>query len=555
MPVSFYNSNEGLGDLARALVSAPAVYGQAREKGRAMAQTRMEDAAGIQKSIADARKTMFETQQIRDQQDARAELPESIGTINAYQTGSQRRVDPPQVGSAGSPLEADVNASIRGNQGLFASTDVPGQDDLSNALANIVRAYGGNAEQVMGATMQGSLGSEAARGAQNTFDGGELVAALQAIGTGQQLPQMYDLNSQGIQSQRYSPGIDESGQLAQANIGAERALQQDRAAPDWQRVDMNTGQGVQSGFVDMNAPAPESTFRPLGQAEATEPGKLIQDPETGEWVPNPAWMEMEKAGAPQVNVGAEDMQTEQGKKLGQYLGDTFIEIQEQAREAAQQNQQLDRIEQLLEGVHTGRGMPTLTQIQGLASTFGVELGSDLGQKEAAESLTNQIALRFRSPESGMGLPGATSDRDIAFLKSFPPGIQQSPEGRQLITETFRRINQRKQEVAQTALDLVRQNQQQGINGLTWDDVGTIQQTWAQPMFDDELIRRAESLQGQTTPQGSQFDQGGGESPPSREQAAQPQTQAEYDALEPGALYIDPADNKLYRKPADAGTEQ
>lgn len=518
MPIQFYQKNQGFGDLARALVSAPALYGQAKRQGQQQATDRAQDVAGIQKSIADAHKTNLEAQQLEDQRRYRAGLPEDLDVLNAYQTDRQRPVAPPPVGSAATPLEGDVNASVRGNQDLFASTAVPGADDAMTSLANVLRAYGGNAEQVTSAMMQGSLGSEAAREARGSFDGGELVAALEAIATGQNVPQLYDVNSQGIQSQRYSPGIDESGQLAQANIASERAL------ADQRMTDEGTSlmQHARAAGLEPGTPEYEAFIR----ENAVKSGVTVNTGPTG----------------------AGDMQEEQGKRLGQFLGDTFIEMQEQAREAAQQNAQLDAIEQLLEGVHTGRGMPTLTEIQGLANTFGIELGSDLGQKEAARSIANQIALRFRSPESGMGLPGATSDRDLAFLQSFPPGIGQSPEGRAMITETFRRINTRKQQVAQAALELVQRNAAQGVNGLTFEDVGTLQNLWAEPMFDDEFVQRVQGFEGGPVEPSSGVGPAEYAGQPQQREPVRIQTQDDYDNLDPGDLYIDPGDNKPYMKP-------
>lgn len=512
MPTQFYEKNQGFGDLARALVTAPALYGQAKRYSQDQAAARAADAAGIRKSIADTRQTMLENQQIEDQRRYRSGLPEDLDVLNAYQTGRQRSVPPPP-GTGATPLETDVNRSIRGNQDLFASTAAPGADEAMTSLANVLRGFGGNAEQVTGAMMQGGLGSEAAREARNTFDGGELVATLQAIATGQNLPQLYDVSSQGIQSQRYSPGIDESGQLAQANVASERALAEQRLSDEGTQLMQHAiAAGLEPGTPEYEAFIRENAVK-SGVTVNTGP------------------------------TGAGDMQEEQGKRLGQFLGDTFIEMQEQAREAAQQNAQLDRIEQLLEGVQTGRGVPTLTEIQGLASTFGIELGSDLGQKEAATSLANQIALRFRSPESGMGLPGATSDRDLSFLQSFPPGIGQSPEGRALITETFRRINTRKQQVAQAALELVQRNAAQGVNGLTFEDVGTLQNLWAEPMFDDEFVQRVQGFEGGPPSGGGPAGQ-----PQQQQEAAQPQTQEEFDQLPSGTLFIDPGDNKPYRKP-------
>lgn len=505
MPVQFYEKNNGIADLARTLVSAPALVQQSRRQAQDAAMQRRNDAAAMQSQIADARKSNTEADLLQDQYQRRQNLGQDLNTMDAYRSDRSMSVPPPAPGSARSPLEGDINQSLRGNQDLFASRETPGAEDYTSSLANVLRAFGGNAQQVTGA--MGNIQSQntahqAQDVAQDTLSGSGLMAALNNIAAGNSMTP-YSQNASGAVLDQYTGNLDESGQLAQANV---MDTMQDQGTSLMQNA---AAAGYQPGTPEYETFMRENVNTPLTQ----------------------------------VNVGAEDMQTEQGKKLGQYLGETFIEIQEQAQEAANQNQQLDRIEQLLEGVQTGRGMPTLTEIQGLANTFGVELGDDLEQKEAAQSLTNQMALRFRSPESGMGLPGATSERDIAFLKSFPPGIGQSQEGRQLITETFRRINQRKQEVAQLTRDLVRQNAQNGVNGLTWEDVDAIQNAWAEPMFEDELIQTVQGLEG-----GASANQAGSPDQQQQQEAAQPQTQEEYEQLPSGALFIDPGDGKTYRKP-------
>lgn len=59
-------------------------------------------------------------------------------------------------------------------------------------------------------------------------------------------------------------------------------------------------------------------------------------------------------------------------------------------------------------------------------------GVDLtGQQSLLEALLTQqssLALRLRNPESGFGLTGNTSERDLEFLRDAVPGLGKTPEG-------------------------------------------------------------------------------------------------------------------------------
>lgn len=192
-----------------------------------------------------------------------------------------------------------------------------------------------------------------------------------------------------------------------------------------------------------------------------------------------------------VNLPENKFESENAKKVGGFLGDSFITTQNTGKEARQQNAQLNAVENLLEGVETGRGVPTLTKLAGLANTFGIELDEDLGQKEAAQSIAAQIALRFRNPDSGLGLPGATSERELDFLNGMAPGLERSPEGRKFITRAFRQINNRKIEVAKEARRIATENEKRGITGLTFDDLDKLESMFEEPMFDEKTFELGE----------------------------------------------------------------
>ncbi len=58
----------------------------------------------------------------------------------------------------------------------------------------------------------------------------------------------------------------------------------------------------------------------------------------------------------------------------------------------------------------------------------------IAKAERFQSLSNQAALRVRSPDGGLGMPGALSDGDRKFLQSIVPNLSTSAAGNQLIAQ-------------------------------------------------------------------------------------------------------------------------
>ena len=81
----------------------------------------------------------------------------------------------------------------------------------------------------------------------------------------------------------------------------------------------------------------------------------------------------------------------------------------------------------------------------------------LAEAEVFEGLSNQLALLIRNPESGMGLPGATSNADLAFLKASVPGLQKSPEGNKMLIDVYRKTYAFQKRMVQEQARLIKEN--------------------------------------------------------------------------------------------------
>lgn len=95
---------------------------------------------------------------------------------------------------------------------------------------------------------------------------------------------------------------------------------------------------------------------------------------------------------------------------------------------------------------SGAGMD-LAQI---GNSLGLKIDKNLPNKEAAQALTNEIALALRNPAGGEGMPGAMSDSDRQFLMNSVPGLSQSADGRKQMVQMQTQVLQRQADVAKMA---------------------------------------------------------------------------------------------------------
>jgi cytochrome c556 len=141
---------------------------------------------------------------------------------------------------------------------------------------------------------------------------------------------------------------------------------------------------------------------------------------------------------------------EESKKVGGGFGDQFVDIMKADVKAQGKLARLSRMEELLKGLETGGLVPTLTKIQNVAQSLGFQVDPSLGPKQALEALSNEVALSFRDPSGGAGLPGAMSDPDREFVVNMAPGLSKTKEGNALIIETAKKLAKRDMEVAKLA---------------------------------------------------------------------------------------------------------
>lgn len=226
------------------------------------------------------------------------------------------------------------------------------------------------------------------------------------------------------------------------------------------------------------APKLETIFTPQGQEQKAwvrgpgfEPqpvGGAKQAPMPWEYEPDgqggfrmkpgvlSAKTQVAQAGAGRNNVVFKQ-EGEESKTVGKFFGDQYAEIQKAGIDAYGKVNRLSRMEQLLSGLETGKFTPAMTEVKSALDSLGIKIDPNLGSAQAAQALSNELALQMRNPSGGAGMPGAMSDADRNFLSATVPGLAKTPGGNRQLIETAKRLAQRDQQVAQMAREYRKQN--------------------------------------------------------------------------------------------------
>jgi hypothetical protein len=210
-------------------------------------------------------------------------------------------------------------------------------------------------------------------------------------------------------------------------------------------------------------PVTEYGDRPEGVAPLERTGNpfsdlVVRNPQ-GQLVPNTPLMgarqSVAAAGRPTVTVDARNFnsqESEQSRVYGRMLGEQRGAIMTAGLEAPRRLAQLDRMEQLLQGIEGGRLAPAMADVASALNSLGVTIDRNLGQKESAEALAVEMALKMRPPGSG-----PMTDKDFENFLRTAPSLAKSAEGRAQITSTIRAAIQRDVEAANFMRQYAEQN--------------------------------------------------------------------------------------------------
>ena len=110
---------------------------------------------------------------------------------------------------------------------------------------------------------------------------------------------------------------------------------------------------------------------------------------------------------------------------------------------------------LARGGRSGFGESVILDVRGALDTLGLaDFPEGAQESEIIRSIGNVLALRMRNPDSGLGLTGNTSNRDLIFLKESVAGIGRSEGGNLLLIKMAKKLNEFKRAIAEEQSNII-----------------------------------------------------------------------------------------------------
>ncbi|MBL8577708.1 MAG: hypothetical protein JNK47_10810 [Mesorhizobium sp.] len=212
-------------------------------------------------------------------------------------------------------------------------------------------------------------------------------------------------------------------------------------------------------------------------------------------------LDQKRASATNVNVGSEKGYD---KTLGEGYAKRFMEIQDGSQTAQRALNALDVMDQAMSdpGFYSGAASGSVTALKRYGQALGIEGADGIDSIETFNAMAKQAALDSMGGSLGSGFSNA--DRD--FVLDQVPNLQNTPQGNKQLVGIQRKLNQRKQQVAQLARQYAERNGGR-INAGFDDELARWSE--ANPLFPDQ-------------PKGSGATRGAGSST-GRQRARNPQT--------------------------------
>ncbi len=155
------------------------------------------------------------------------------------------------------------------------------------------------------------------------------------------------------------------------------------------------------------------------------------------------WQQSNKAGNT-VNIDTAGNSGAFGKKADELAATRMDETVAGGARAQEFMGDLEALRSIGTSLETGKTAEVLNALGPYAEAFGIDI-SGLGEGQAYDAIVSRMAPQMRVPGSG-----ASSDFDAKqFLKSLP-GLGKTPEGNQLIMDTFQAIQNHKVRAAEIA---------------------------------------------------------------------------------------------------------
>jgi len=153
---------------------------------------------------------------------------------------------------------------------------------------------------------------------------------------------------------------------------------------------------------------------------------------------------LKRAGATTVNIDQKS-EAEFNKEVGKLSAKRFNTLIEEGQDARFMSADMQTLADIAGRIKTDGKTAEITAALGpWAEAFGIKIDG-LGDLQAYNSLISKLAPRMRAPGSG-----ATSDFDARQFLNSLPSLGQTPEGKQIVQNTFAALNDSKIQAAEIA---------------------------------------------------------------------------------------------------------
>ena len=119
---------------------------------------------------------------------------------------------------------------------------------------------------------------------------------------------------------------------------------------------------------------------------------------------------------------------------------------------------------------TGIFTPLLTKFRAvLEQVTGNDVGPALDAAQVLKAMGAKKALSVRNPKSGLGLPGATSNKDLDFLQSIVPGLSKTNRANEALLIIDNALLRRKTDMQEMQMEYISKNTNKGLIGFSAHD--------------------------------------------------------------------------------------
>jgi hypothetical protein len=192
--------------------------------------------------------------------------------------------------------------------------------------------------------------------------------------------------------------------------------------------------------------------------------------------------QLERPPSNVVNIGAPEkaFDVETAKNNAKLFNDLVVT----GSDAASNINSLNQLGSLIERSGSGPG----TAFRAMAGRYGIKLGKDAGDIEAANAVINRLVPAQRPAGSG-----TMSDKDVELFKSSLPNLMNTPEGNRTIVKTLKSIANydiERARIADMAMnrEITPQQARKMLMSLE-NPLGNFSADGSNAMSDDDLLRK------------------------------------------------------------------